>query len=282
MGIKFSVLIATLNRPEILKTCVKCLLNQTYDNYEIIIIDQSDKEYRDDSVAETDSRINYIHIDEKGLSHARNVGLHYVTGNYVCLIDDDALYDKNYLKESSEIIKKIEPIVLVGMLIDPVTKKSASNLNDCKISWKNVIKGLRSACMIIETNFLKTVKFDEKFGIGSVYGSGEETDILMNALYCNKAIYFTRAIKMYHIDPSIEEIPLNKIASYAFGAGALFRKTVKNYSFFWGVYYLLRTVIGNFLLWMLQSIKRNYVIAKARKFRAVYTLKGFLSYRINS
>lgn len=89
MNIKFSLLIATLNRPKILQTCVKGLLNQTYDNYEIIIIDQSDKEFRNDSIAEIDNRITYIHIDEKGLSHARNIGLQCVTGDYVCLIDDD-------------------------------------------------------------------------------------------------------------------------------------------------------------------------------------------------
>ena len=279
MNIKFSLLIATLNRPEILKTCVNGLLNQTYDNYEIIIIDQSDKEFRNDSIAEVDNRITYIHIDEKGLSHARNIGLQCVMGDYVCLIDDDALYDENYLKIADEMICDIRPTALVGLLYDPVTNKPATDLNDCKIGWKNVFKGLRSACMIIETGFLKLVKFDEKFGVGSIYGSGEETDVLMNALHQGKTVYFTRKIKMHHSNPSIEDIQLEKISSYAFGAGALYKKAVKNYSLLWGMYYFSRTVIGNFIMWMVQGVKGNHAVAKARKNRATYTLKGFITYK---
>lgn len=281
MNIKFSLLIATLNRPEILKTCVNGLLNQAYDNYEIIIIDQSDKEFRNDSIAETDSRINYIHIDEKGLSHARNVGLQRVTGDYVCLIDDDALYDENYLKVADKMICDIKPTVLVGLLYDPTTNEPATDLNDCKIGWKNVFKGLRSACMIIETEFLKSFKFDEQFGVGSTYGAGEETDLLMNVLHHNKTIYFTRKVIMYHNDLKIQEIPMQKIASYAFGIGALCKKAIKNYSLLWGMYYLSRTVIGNFIMWMVQDVKGNHVVAKARKYRAVYTVKGFIDYRAN-
>lgn len=179
------------------------------------------------------------------------------------------------------MICDIRPTALVGLLYDPVTNKPATDLNDCKIGWKNVFKGLRSACMIIETDFLKSVKFDEKFGVGSTYGAGEETDLLMNVLHHNKTIYFTRKVIMYHSDLKIQEIPLQKIASYAFGTGALCKKAVKNYSLLWGTYYLARTVIGNFIMWMVQGAKGNHDVAKARKYRAVYTIKGFMDYRVN-
>ncbi len=279
MNIKFSFLIATLNRPELLKACVKGLLNQTYDNYEIIIVDQSDKEQIDDTIATMDDRINYIHIKRRGLSHARNIGLNYVSGDYVCLIDDDALYDENYLSLSSEMIGRISPTALIGVLLDPHKNILVSDLTDCTIHWKNAFKGLCSACMILKTDFLKSVMFDEKFGLGSVYGSGEDTDVLFSALHQNKVVYFTSKNKIYHGIPSIDEIPLQKLASYSYGAGALFKKTIINYSKFWGCYYLLRTVVGNLLVWIFQSLKKNNTVAEARKVRAVYTLKGFLSYK---
>lgn len=279
MDIKFSLLLATLNRPEILKTCIDALLKQTYCNYEIIIVDQSDKEFCDNSIAAIDSRIKYIHIDKKGLSHARNIGLQYVTGDYVCLVDDDGLYEQKYLETSNKLIKKMNPTVLIGLLIDPAQNKPASDLNDCRIGWKNVFNGLCSACMIIKAGFLKTVKFDENFGVGSKYGSGEETDILLTALKQNKIIFFSRQIKMYHQNPIVEDIPIQKIKNYAFGYGALCKKMFIMHSKFWGFYYIAKTVVGNFVLWIMQNLKSNKDAAKKRKARAIYTVKGFISYK---
>ena len=279
MNIKFTLLIATLNRPETLKTCVKSLLKQTYDNYEIIIVDQSDNDYRDSSIATLDSSINYIHIDEKGLSHARNIGLNYVSGDYVCLIDDDAIYEETYLSKSAEIISRLNPTILIGLLFDPFTKEPVSDLHDCEIQWKNLFKGLCSACLIIASQFLKSVKFDERFGVGSTYGSGEESDVLMKALKQKKVIYFTMELKIYHSFPPINEIPLQKVASYSYGLGALYKKTIKNYSKLWGFYYFTRTLIGNYGLWIVQSLRKNYIAAEARKVRALYMVKGFINYK---
>lgn len=281
MNTKFSLLLATLNRPEILKTCVEILLKQTYENYEIIIVDQSDKEHCDNSIATMDNRITYIHIDQKGLSHARNIGLKYVTGDYICLIDDDGLYEENVLEEANKFIQRYSPIVLGGTIEDPVTGKIKGAGMDCKIKWRDVFKYHQSPSMIVESKFIKEHKFDEDFGIGAKYGSGEESDIVMLSLSCNKEVYFTSKYKVIHtIDASnLEKLPKDRIRNYSFGYGALCKKTFIKYSKFWGLYYLERTVIGNFLLWVINSLKNNKSAAKARKSRAVYAIKGFMNYK---
>lgn len=89
-----SLLICTLNREELLTRCVESLLGQTYHNIEIIIVDQSDIP---SILFLNNIRIKYIHINEYGLSNARNIGLEFCHGKWVALIDDDAVYSDNYL-----------------------------------------------------------------------------------------------------------------------------------------------------------------------------------------
>ena len=77
----------------------------------------------------------------------------------------------------------------------------------------------------------------------------------------------------------LSKIPEDKIKKYALGYGALCKKMIIKYSRFWGMYYIARTVIGNFILWIVQSLKKNHAVAAARKSRVVYTIKGFMDYR---
>ena len=73
-----SVLLCTLNRPEVIGSCLDSLIAQTYRNFEIIVVDQS----RDDRTenrcrAYSDARIRYYRVDFTGLSKARNSGKTY-------------------------------------------------------------------------------------------------------------------------------------------------------------------------------------------------------------
>ena len=98
---KFSIVICTLNRPIILEKCVDSILKQTFENYEIIIIDQSN-DYNKLTEQKSD-KIIYKHIKQKGLSNARNVAIKIASGNYFCLMDDDAEYENNVLEIANNI-----------------------------------------------------------------------------------------------------------------------------------------------------------------------------------
>ena len=80
---KFSMIIGTLNREKAIKYCLKSLLEQNYENYEIIIIDQSDNDKTEKYVKNlSEKRIKYMHVDYKGLSRARNDALKLASGDY--------------------------------------------------------------------------------------------------------------------------------------------------------------------------------------------------------
>lgn len=278
---RFSLLIATLNRPKQLRLCVQKLLRQTYIDFEIIIIDQSDDNFSDGSIAQLDDRIQYYHITEKGLSHARNVGLEYVKGEYVCLVDDDGLYEESVLEKANMVISQHSPTILGGTLKDVMTGNMRGDKCEHVIQWRNALTYLCSATMIIERDFLSECRFDEDFGIGSKYGSGEESDVVLYALSQDKKVYYTNKYIVYHQVEGYElsKLPEGKLRKYAMGYGALCKKTFKKYSKFWGGYYYIKTVIGNVALILVCNMRGNSDEANARKIKAMYTVKGFKEYR---
>lgn len=87
-----SIIIPVYNGEEFLQRAIDSCLNQTYVNFEVLIIDNcsTDKTSEIGKMnAARDSRIKYIYTDEKGLANARNIGLDNMTGNYFQFLDAD-------------------------------------------------------------------------------------------------------------------------------------------------------------------------------------------------
>ncbi|MBQ7943451.1 MAG: glycosyltransferase [Lachnospiraceae bacterium] len=87
-----SIIVPVYNVEEYLSRCVDSIINQTYTNLEIILIDDGATDGCGvicDSYAEKDDRIKVIHKENGGLSDARNAGLNIMAGEYVSCIDSD-------------------------------------------------------------------------------------------------------------------------------------------------------------------------------------------------
>lgn len=88
---KVSVIIPTYNRPAMLKRAIDSVLKQTFQDFEIVVIDDGVRERARDVVESFhDDRIRYIsHEQERGAPAARNTGIKKSTGNLVAFLDDD-------------------------------------------------------------------------------------------------------------------------------------------------------------------------------------------------
>lgn len=87
-----SIIVPVYNVEKYLSKCVDSLLNQTYKNTEILLVDDSSTDnsgYLCDQYAITDKRITVIHKENGGLSDARNAGLDRFKGEYVTFVDSD-------------------------------------------------------------------------------------------------------------------------------------------------------------------------------------------------
>lgn len=89
---KISVIVPVYKVEAFLERCVKSILNQSYTDLEVVLIDDGSPDNCPiicDSLAERDDRIIVVHQNNKGLAGARNTGLEYATGEYVGFVDSD-------------------------------------------------------------------------------------------------------------------------------------------------------------------------------------------------
>lgn len=96
-----SLIIPIYNDELFLGECLDSVLNQTYKNLEIILVDDGSRDRSGiiaDEYAKKDIRLKVIHQENKGVSTARNVALDVVTGDYVCFSDADDILSPDYVE----------------------------------------------------------------------------------------------------------------------------------------------------------------------------------------
>lgn len=96
-----SVIVPCYKVEKYLSTCIESVLNQTYTDWELILVDDGSPDRSGeicDEYAQKDSRIRVIHKKNGGLSDARNAGLNVMAGDYVTFLDSDDFWHVDYLK----------------------------------------------------------------------------------------------------------------------------------------------------------------------------------------
>jgi len=101
---KISVIMPTCNRPDLLPGAINSVLNQTYGDWELLIIDDGDKVAAEEKAKSfNDARIRYIkHAERRGGAAARNTGIKSAQGEFIAFLDDD----DEWLPEKLEIQMK--------------------------------------------------------------------------------------------------------------------------------------------------------------------------------
>src|SRR3990167_2546158 len=97
-----SIIITTKDRPELLKRALRSALNQTYKDYEIIVVDDCTPQFIPTLF---DERVTWIrHEVNKGLSAARNTGIKAAKGEYIVCLDDDNELQPTFLEKTIKAI----------------------------------------------------------------------------------------------------------------------------------------------------------------------------------
>ncbi len=104
-----SVIIPTYNRANLVSRAIKSVLNQTYQDFEIIVVDDCSEDNTEEIVKSfNDSRIRYIkHKKNKGGSAARNTGIKRARGKYIAFLDDDDEWLPSKLEKQIMLFEKL-------------------------------------------------------------------------------------------------------------------------------------------------------------------------------
>lgn len=103
-----SVIVPIYNVEKQLKRCINSIINQTYKNIQILLIDDGSKDSSGkicDDFSKYDTRIVVLHQDNVGVSAARNKGIELAKGRYICFIDSDDYIEKNYIEELYQLMR---------------------------------------------------------------------------------------------------------------------------------------------------------------------------------
>ena len=112
---KYSIIVPIYKIEEYLEKCIASVLNQTYKNFELILVDDGSPDKCPmicDYYSEIDKRVKVIHKSNEGLVSARQAGCEVATGDYVINVDGDDWIEDNYLEVVNKHIDKTTPDVL--------------------------------------------------------------------------------------------------------------------------------------------------------------------------
>lgn len=120
---QISIIIPVYNSEPYLKDCIESILNQSYEDFEAIFIDDGSKDASFAIINEyvhCDNRIKLYHQNNAGVSTARNLGLKYAIGDYITFIDSDDTIDSDYLYQLYSCIKNYSPDIVLSGIINVV------------------------------------------------------------------------------------------------------------------------------------------------------------------
>lgn len=135
---KISVVVPVYNSEKYISYCVKSVISQTYENWELILVDDGSTDNSLEilkDLAKKDSRIYLIHQENAGPGRARNVGIFHASGEYIVFLDSDDRINKDYL---SLLSQKNEDVVFID--VNQTDEKFHILKKEYMSSFKNLSK----------------------------------------------------------------------------------------------------------------------------------------------
>lgn len=109
-----SVIVPTYNRADLIRDSIDSVLNQTFQDFEIVVIDDGSTDNTKNIVEEySDSRIKYFYQKNAGLNAARNSGIRESCGKYIAYIDSDDIWEPTKLEKQVRVLEKFPDVGLV-------------------------------------------------------------------------------------------------------------------------------------------------------------------------
>lgn len=177
-SIKISIIVPVYKVESYLDRCIASIMNQTYNNIEIILVDDDSPDncpYMCNEYAKEDSRVKVIHKENGGLSDSRNEGLKAATGDYVLFVDSDDYIELNTCETFSKFGQKSNFDIIVG----------GANVYKDEINYYEPSKNLIEKNITGEFFLIHELK-NKNMRMASVFNLYRREFLIKNELYFKK------------------------------------------------------------------------------------------------
>lgn len=132
-----SIIIPTYNRNEPLQNTLKCCLSQDYPNYEIIVVDQSDKKFpeKEKFLEANKKRVHFFLSSPPNAALARNIGIKKSKGDIIIFLDDDVVFGKNLIQNHVDGYASENIGAIAGRVETEGRPIEAERKNTGRITW---------------------------------------------------------------------------------------------------------------------------------------------------
>lgn len=204
-----SIIVPIYNVEKYLNKCIESIVNQTYENIEIILIDDGSNDNSGiicDEYAKKDNRIIVVHKENGGVSSARNKGLKIAKGEWISFVDADDWIEQIFCQTLlNKVTQEQADIALCGynrITYNRIEKINANNQEVFLNSNEYLVKSLNPQTgfgfchmKLIKKEVLKSISFNERIEVGE--------DALFNiqlSTYIKKAVFIKQPLYNYRIN----------------------------------------------------------------------------------
>ncbi|WP_256758994.1 glycosyltransferase family 2 protein [Cohnella sp. WQ 127256] len=261
---KISLVLSTLDRVEPLERFFHGLRSQSYRNYEVIIVDQNEDDRLTGLIKQYESEFTIKHVTSpKGLSIARNNGLEHSEGEIIAFPDDDCWYSAEVLQQVVTYLRAHPEMDGISGLCRDDNETVIGNPSPTAgtINRRSVWRMGISCAIFIRRNLIESgIRYNTSLGVGSgtPFGSGEETDFLLQAIERHFRIYYTPELVIGHPAPMLiySEQQNRKVYAYGCGFGRVLR--LNAYPLHQALYFFARP-LGGIVVSLLQFNRRKAI-----------------------
>lgn len=207
-----SVIIPVYNGEKYIAKCIESLLNQTYKDIEIIIINDGSTDATSmivNNLIDKDKRINQIITNNLGVSSARNCGIKVAKGKYITFVDSDDTVQNNYIEYLYLIIKKENCDIALTRYPNKIVDENKYEIDtsDDKVRFVKgsyAAKEMLSYKIVISSwnkMFKKDLLIDHSIVFNTDLSYGEGFEFVIKAFFnANKVAIGSKKIYNYRVD----------------------------------------------------------------------------------
>lgn len=259
----FSIVLPVYNKEKSIFSTVTSILNQTFQDYELIIINDGSTDNTEKVLKQIKSeKINYIYSENNGVSSARNLGIENAQYDWIAFIDGDDLWDKNYLEVIQRYIAEFPEYSIFSTAIkynengnEYYPKYSINLKNKEFLIIENFFKAslgdpiLSSSSTVVKSNLIKSVG---GFPIG--IKMGEDLDTWCRISEKSSIVFINKALVTYRKSTENRACLLNEPTIFPYIKNETNLKLYKNkniidfrcrYQILLIKYYLLQNQVNN-------------------------------------